>query len=528
MAAMAVGGHSQAFGAETTAPVAETKFGRVRGLLSKGIFVFRGVPYGASTAGANRFKPPERPQHWSGIRMALENGPSAPQDPHDRSGKLVGDTMFLGNTTISEDCLSLNIFSPGIGDGKRRPVMVWLHGGNFFYGSGTATAYDGTNLAKRGDVVVVAVNHRIGPFGFLYLGDLLGEEYADSGNVGMLDIIAALQWVRENIAYFGGDPENVTIFGQSGGADKVTVLMAMPGAKGLFHKAIVQSGASSALRQRTKDEAAKSAEVALQKLGLTADRAGELLKMSMDQILPLVAPADARGNPSIRFSPTVDGRSLPRHPFDPDAPEVSADVPMIIGTTATEYTFLVSENDPSLHLDESGMRAKLAPMLGDQLDRVIDQYRKTRPSATPTELFWWINTELGTVRGALVQAARKASLARAPAFVYQFAWRTKVFDGVYMSPHTIEIPFVFDNTDKIPSLVGTDQSELIPLTNMVSDAWVAFARTGNPNGAGRPHWPQYTPEQRAIMLIDLSSHLMPPERLADLDALFTIGRPSQR
>ncbi len=527
MVALAVGSHNRVFGAETVEPIAKTKFGKVRGRLTKGIFVFRGVPYGASTAGENRFKPPEMPQQWRGIRTAFENGPSAPQDPHDRSGKLVGDTMFLGNSKISEDCLSLNIFSPGISDGKRRPVMVWLHGGNFFYGSGTATAYDGTNLAKRGDVVVVAINHRIGPFGFLYLGDLLGEEYADSGNVGMLDIIAALKWVRENISYFGGDPGNVTIFGQSGGADKVTVLMAMPGAQGLFHRAIVESGASSALRQRTKEEAAKCAEVALQKLGLTADRAGDLLKMSMDQILPLVAPADARGNPSIRFSPTVDGRSLPRHPFDPDAPDISADVPMIIGTTATEYTYLVSENDPSLHLDEAGMRAKLAPILGEQADRIINQYKETRPSATPTELYWWINTELGTVRGAHLQAARKALLGRAPAYVYQFAWRTKVFDRVFMSPHTIEIPFVFDNTDKIPSLVGTDQSELIPLTNMVSDSWVAFARTGNPNGVGRPNWPQYTPEQRAIMVIDVKSHLMPPERLADLDVLATVGRSSQ-
>jgi para-nitrobenzyl esterase len=406
--------------------------------------------------------------------------------------------------------------------------MVWLHGGNFFYGSGTAAAYDGTNLAKRGDVVVVAVNHRIGPFGFLYLGDLLGPEYADSGNVGMLDIVAALQWVRDNIADFGGDPGNVTVFGQSGGADKVTVLMAMPGAKGLFHKAIVESGASSALRQRSKEDAAKTAEVALQKLGLTTDRASELLKMSMDEILQLVAPADARGNPSIRFSPTVDGRSLPRHPFDPDAPEISADVPMIIGTTATEYTFLVTEDDPSLHLDEAGMRAKLAPILGEQADRIINQYRSTRPSATPTELYWWINTEIGTVRGAHVQAARKAAQGRAPAFVYQFAWRTKVFDGVYMSPHTIEIPFAFDNTDKIPSLVGTDQSELIPLTNMVSGSWVAFARTGNPNGAGRPNWPAYTPEQRAVMVIDVESHLLSAQRLADLDALAAVQRPVQR
>jgi para-nitrobenzyl esterase len=517
-----------AFAAEPIAPIAETNSGKVRGSLSKGMCVFRGIPYGASTAGANRFKPPRQPKAWTDVRDALKNGPSAPQDPGDRGGKLVGDTMFLGNTTLSEDCLSLNVYTPSVNDGRKRPVMVWLHGGNFFYGSGTATAYDGTNLAKRGDLVVVGVNHRIGPFGFLYLGDLLGSDYADSGNVGMIDIVAALQWVHDNIAHFGGDPGNVTIFGQSGGADKVTVLMAMPSAKGLFHKAIVESGASSAMRQRTKEDAAKSAEAALQKLGLARDHARDLLTMPMEQILPLVAPIIPGGNPTIRFSPTVDGRSLPRQPFDPDAPEVSADVPMIIGTTATEYTYLLAENDPNLHLSEAEMRAKLAPVLGDQTDRVITQYKATRPTATPTELYWSINTEMSTVHGAHVQAARKAAQGRAPAYVYQFAWRTKVLGGVYMSPHTIEIPFAFDNTDRLASEVGSNQSELKSLTSMVSGSWIAFARTGNPNGAGRPNWPPYTPDQRAIMVIDVKSHLMTPQRLADLSAVAAVERPTQR
>jgi para-nitrobenzyl esterase len=517
----------RAFAAQPIPPIAETESGKVRGAISKGISIFRGIPYGASTAGANRFKPPRKPQAWNDVRDALENGPSAPQEVRD-GGKLTGDTMLMGNTTISEDCLSLNIYSPSVKDGHKRPVMVWLHGGNFFYGSGTATAYDGTNLARRGDLVVVGVNHRLGPFGFLYLGDLLGSDYADSGNVGMLDIVAALQWVHDNIAHFGGDPGNVTIFGQSGGADKVTVLMAMPGAKGLFHKAIVESGASTAMRQRTKDDAVKGAEAALQKLGLTRDHAGDVLAMSMQRILSLVAPSTPGGNPTIRFSPMVDGRSLPRHPFDPDAPEVSADVPMIIGTTATEYSYLLSENDPNLHLSEADMRAKLAPLLGDHADRVIAQYKATRPTATPTELYWSINTEMSTVRGAHVQAARKAAQARASAYVYQFAWRTKVFGGVYMSPHTIEIPFAFDNTDRLRSEVGTDQSELRPLTDMVSGSWISFAHTGNPNGAGRPNWPAYTPEQRAIMVIDVKSHLMTPERLADLDAVRAVERPTQR
>jgi para-nitrobenzyl esterase len=528
-AAVSVACRSGAFAAEPKSPIAETASGRVRGSVSKGICVFRGVPYGASTAGANRFKPPQKPHAWTDVRDALRDGPSAPQDPRDRSSKLIGDTMVMGNKAMSEDCLSLNVYSPSVTDRRKRPVMLWLHGGNFFYGSGTATAYDGTNLAKRGDVVVVSINHRIGPFGFLYLGDLLGPEYADSGNAGMLDIIAALQWVRDNIGHFGGDPGNVTIFGQSGGADKVTALMAMPGAKGLFHKAIVESGASSALRQRTKEEAAKSAETALEKLGLSRERAGELLTMPMEQILPLLAPATPGGlSPAIRFSPTVDGRALARHPFDPDAPEISADVPMIIGTTETEYTFLLGENDPMLRLSEADMRVKLVPTLGDHTDRVIAQYKATRPNATPSELYWSINTEFGTVRGAHVQAARKAALGRAPAYVYEFSWRTKVLGGAYMSPHTIEIPFAFDNTDILSSEVGTDQSELKPLTNMVSGSWIAFAHTGNPNGAGRPNWPAYTPDKRAIMVIDVKSHLMSPQRLADLDAVAAVERPTQR
>jgi para-nitrobenzyl esterase len=223
----------------------------------------------------------------------------------------------------------------------------------------------------------------------------------------------------------------------------------------------------------------------------------------------------------------VDGRSLPRNAFDPNAPEFSADVPMIIGTTETEYTFQLAENDPNLHLSEADMRAKLAPTLGEHADRVIAQYKATRPAATPTELYWVINTDFAAVRGAHVQAARKAAQGGAPVYVYQFGWRTKVFGGVYMSPHTIEIPFAFDNTDTLSSEVGTDQSVLKPLTSMVSGSFVAFARTGNPNGAGRPKWPAYTPDQRAIMVIDVKSHLMTPQRHADLDAVRSAERPAR-
>lgn len=322
-----------------------------------------------------------------------------------------------------------------------------------------------------------------------YLGGAGGPEFADSGNVGLLDIVASLEWVRDNIARFGGDPGNVTIFGQSGGGGKVSTLLAMPAAKGLFQKAIVESG--STLKQGTKDEAQKSTEMFMAKLGLKPNQVREL------QDLPVAKLLAAMGNGNgLRLAPVVDGHSLPRDPFDPTAPEVSADVPMIIGTAETEGSYFAPPD--LLSLDESAVRARLRERLHDDGDHIYDLFRKNRPHATPRELYFTISA---FPSNAHLQAERKAALAKAPAFLYQIRWRTPVGGRRRLAPDCIEIPFAMQNYWQLPEMVGTGP-KLQPLADKTSGAWVAFARSGNPNHAGIPKWAAYNANDRATMHID--------------------------
>ena len=347
-------------------PMVETKSGIVRGAAAGGVLAFKGIHYGASTEGAMRFMPPASPKPWTGIFDALQYGTMAPQNLSAATGSDIRIAMgdIFGPGGVGEDCLVLNVWTP-ILHGKR-PVMVWLHGGGYTGGSDGAPTYDGTNLARKRDVVVVGINHRLNVFGYLYLGELGGEKYADSGNVGMLDCALALEWVRDNIARFGGDPNNVTIFGESGGGGKVSVLMAMPPAKGLFHKAIVESG--SMLRVSTREEADAAARKFLAKLNVAADRVDDLQKVPMNDML---AALKAMAGPnSIRLGPVVDGRSLPRNPFDPDAPAQSANVPMLIGTNGTESTALLGIADASLFLAERSGHADQAEVVSPSHGRL--------------------------------------------------------------------------------------------------------------------------------------------------------------
>ena len=367
--------------------------------------------------------------------------------------------------------------------------MVWIHGGGYAYGSGSSLGYDGANLARSGDVTVVCINHRLNLFGHLYLGGAAGAEFADSGNVGLLDIVASLQWVHDNIAHFGGDPANVTIFGQSGGGGKVSTLLAMPAAKGLFHKAIVESG--STLTQVPRADAEKSTTMFMAKLGLKPNQAAELQNIPMQKLLAAMGSGSG-----LRLAPVVDGHSLPCDPFDPTAPDVSADVPMIIGTAETEGSYFAPPE--LLSLDEAAVRSRLRERLANDADRIYDLFRKNRPDATPSEIYFTLSA---FPTNAHTQAQRKAAQGKASAFLYQIRWRTPVEGGRRLSPHCIEIPFAMQNIWQLPEMVGTGP-ELQPLADKTSGAWVAFARTGNPSHAGIPKWPPYGATDRATMHID--------------------------
>lgn len=486
-------------------PVVETQFGKVSGVSADGAHIFKGIHYGASTAGSMRFMPPVPPKPWSGVYDALQYGPLAPQNLSSATGgsdvrKAMGD--IFGPGEISEDCLVLNVWSGSLRASSKRPVMVWLHGGGYTGGSDGAPTYDGTNLARKRDVVVVGINHRLNVFGYLYLGGIGGEKYADSGNVGMLDIVLALEWVRDNIARFGGDPGNVTIFGESGGGGKVSALMAMPPAKGLFHKAIVESG--SMLRAIPREDADAAARKYLAKLNIEPDHADDLQKVPMDQMLS--AMRSMTGPNAIRLGPVVDGRSLPRHPFDPDGPAQSANIPMIIGTNGTESTALLGIADASLFsLDESVMRAKLKSYLhltdDSQVDSLVATYKKGQPNATPSDIYFAITSDRMMRMNAIKQAELKVAHGAAPAYMDIFDWRSPVLGGKLRSPHGIELAFVFDNTDKTTGMNGTG-ADLEPLAEKVSSAWAAFAHTGHPNASSLPHWPAYDTKSRATMIFN--------------------------
>jgi para-nitrobenzyl esterase len=481
--------------------VVATKSGKVVGLAASGVCTFKGIHYGANPEGAMRFMPPVPPMPWSETAEALNYGDLAPQNLSGASGSDIRVAMgdIFGPGKVSENCLVLNVWTPNLTRGTR-PVMVWLHGGGYTGGSDGAPTYDGTNLARKRNVVVVGINHRLNVFGYLYLGKIGGAKYADSGNAGMLDCVLALEWVRNNIAHFGGDPNNVTIFGESGGGGKVSVLMAMPPAKGLFHKAIVESG--STLRVSTPDEADAAARKYLAQLKIATDRVDDLKKVPMEDML--AAMRALTGPNSIRLGPVVDGRSLPRQPFDPDAPAQSANIPMLIGTNGTETTALLGIADASLFsLNEADMRAKLKSYLhvsdDAQIDSLVAVYKKRRPDATPSDIYFAVTTDRMMRMNAVTQAERKAAEQAAPAYMYIFDWRSPVLGGKLRSPHGIELAFVFDNTDKTTGMNGTG-SDLAPLAEKVSAAWAAFARTGNPNAPGLPHWPAYDAATRATMI----------------------------
>jgi len=478
--------------------IAETSNGKVRGVVVDGTRVFKGIPYGASTGGKNRFMPPVKAAAWTGTRDALAFGPTAPQ-ARDNSG-----TTAAGSPAQqSEDCLVLNVFTPGSNGGQKRPVMVWLHGGGFSSGSGSGRILDGTSLAHTHDVVVVTLNHRLNVFGYTYLGDAMGSDFARSSSVGLLDIVAALEWVRDNITNFGGDPNLVTIFGQSGGGRKVATLMAMPGAKGLFHRAVIESGA--VLRLTTHEDAVKQTDLLLAELGLKPGQTRELQSVPMERLLAANAAVQKqitlREPGATPNSPMVDGKVIPGHPWDPKGPALSAHIPLLIGYARTEETLYDRPTAETLALDEGGLRARAAKRLGGDPARVIEAFRKAHPEATPWDLWILIATDhpRGTYSREL--ARRKADQRDAPAFAYRYDWETPEGGGHMRSPHTIEIQFVFNNIKIAGPRIST-MPEAYALADKTSAAWAAFARTGDPNTPKLPKWPAYSATARDTMLFN--------------------------
>jgi para-nitrobenzyl esterase len=475
--------------------IVTTTQGRWRGRRDGGLHVFKGIRYGADT-GPRRFLPPIPPAPWTGAREAVEFGPVAPQPG-------------LRDRPQSEDCLHLNIWTPGLRDNARRPVMVWFHGGAFSSGTSNEIETDGARLSRKGDVVVVTVNHRLNVFGYLFLDETGRSDLADSGNAGQLDLILALEWVRDHIAEFGGDSSNVMIFGHSGGGAKSATLMAMPGAKGLFHRVATHSGQQITASRRAT--ATRHADALLAALNLGRAEIGKLRTLPMEQLIKVSrAPA--------YLGPVKDGRSLPRDPFDPDAPPQSSGIPMMLGNTRGETRTLIGRGDPSLFtLTWDTLRTKLAansPFMGT-LDRgeVIARYREWHPDFTPTDVFFAATTDSRSWRGQVIEADRRAAQppGAAPTYVFQFDWQTPIEGGKWGAHHGLDVPFVFDNAAITPHMVGSGRRPL-GLADKMSRAWIAFARSGDPNVDGLPAWPSFDAQRRATMVFDNESRVVDDPR----------------
>jgi para-nitrobenzyl esterase len=409
-----------------------------------------------------------------------------------------GDPPAPDEPASSEDCLFLNVWTPGL-DAKARPVMVWLHGGGFANGSGGAAMYDGAALARKGDVVTVTLNHRLNVFGYLDLAEAFGADYAHSGVAGMLDIVLALQWVRDNIAAFGGDPGNVTLFGESGGGWKVSLLMAMPGAKGLFHKAIIQSGPGLAGKPRA--EAAATAATLLKALGIKTP--GDLAATPTDILSR--ASVELGGEMMRLYTPVVDGEVLPRDPFTPDAPALAAQIPLLIGTNKDENTLFMFNHPRFGAFTEEDVARVAKTAVGPRAESLIAALRETFPDYSPTHLMAAVGTASGMWGGSITLAERKAE-QDAPVWMYLLTWETPVARGRLKCPHALEIPLVFDNVEKARSFVGRgDEPQVI--ADQMSSAWLAFARSGNPNTPALPAWPSYDTTHRATMVFDIQSRV---------------------
>lgn len=481
--------------------VTQTESGKVRGYVHNSIYTYKGIPY----AEAKRFEAPQKPKPWNGVRSSLTWGPVAPlQVPTTR---VQDESEFVFNHNwgyTNENCMVLNVWTPGINDGKKRPVMFWIHGGGFTAGSSQELpSYDGENLAKRGDVVVVSINHRLNILGYLDLS-AYGDKFKHSANLSIVDMVAALQWVKDNIANFGGDASNVTIFGQSGGGAKVNALMAMPSAKGLFHKAINQSGSfRSTMRDKTVTQEI-GAEV-LKQLGLDANQIDSLQKVPYavlndagNRALKVVNDKYNKGGGGMGLNagwgPSLDGTDLPYQMFSKEAYELSKDIPLMIGTVKNEFMPSLFTNMSNAPMEK--VMEYIKNTQKDKADAYVAAVKKAYPDDTrPSDL---MDVDVTFRPGAVKQAKEKSALNAAPVYMYLFTWQSPIMDGKYKALHCMEIPFVFNNIARCEEMTGGTK-EAHALAAKMSDAWINFARTGNPNHKGLPTWPKFDQTKTATM-----------------------------
>jgi para-nitrobenzyl esterase len=479
--------------------IVATRSGKVEGLERDRVHVFRGIPYAAPPVGTLRWQAPRREEAWAGTRPATTFSQQSAQTEFAMT-KMMGESQ----PPNGEDSLYLNVWTPGCDD-ARRPVLVWIHGGAFMWGAGDTPWYDGTKFAVHGDVVVVTINYRLGPFGFLHLDDLFGGAFPGSGNAGILDQIAALRWVNECIAAFGGDPDRVTVFGESAGAASVGTLLGTPSARGLFHAAVLQSGAAS--WASTRERASGIAHRIVDNLGIRAGDTEALLAVSTDAVLGATPLFREDGVNALPFQPVVDDIVLHEPPLRAIAGGNAADVRVLTGTNLTEMT-LFTIADPALStLDDEGVRKRMRGAFGSGGDAVFDSYRARRPHATPQEMWLDLSTD-GVFRIPAIQLL-EAQRAHAPVWLYLFTFESPAFGGILRSTHALEIPFVFDNLDRggADLLTGTG-TERQGIADAMHRAWIAFAREGDPHHAGLPQWPQYDLDRRATMRFDTAFELL--------------------
>ena len=469
----------------------ETTAGKVQGIANGRVKEFKGIPYGASTGGKNRYMAPRKPTPWTGVRNAIGYAPISPQTPasleSDYSMMIAWD-RHVGPGGMGEDCLNLNIWTPSVNDHAKRPVLVSFHGGGWATGSGNGPMYDGAQMARLGDVVVVTVNHRLASFGYLNLAGLgAPAAFANAGNCGVMDMVASLRWVRENIERFGGDPGRVMIFGQSGGGSKTSTLLAVPSAKGLFHRAAVQSG--STLKQATPDEATAEAAKLLKALGIAKNNAAAIQTVPWQTLLE--AQVASGGN----FRPVVGDATLPHHPFDPHAPEESADVPVIISTTLHDAAVRLTNFD----LDEAGLATLLRQRFGAKGGDILAAYRREKPrqSAYLTQAEAFTDATRGASQ---IQALRKAAQGKAATYMYVWDWETPAFDGKFGAVHGHDVEASFHLSRNAIGGAGTKGGR--QMSDRLAATWVAFATTGDPNNSLIPRWPAYDAAKRATMVFN--------------------------